>query len=75
MCHSLPYMEIPDMGVGQVLLRRNFQNRRVGFMNMWCGAAGIEGIKVETGNFQTHMQVALENDGPVTLLLDSKKLF
>lgn len=32
--------EIPDMGVGQVLLRRNFQNRRVGFMNMWCGAAG-----------------------------------
>ena len=35
----------------------------------------IEGIKVETGNFQTHMQVALENDGPVTLLLDSKKLF
>ena len=23
-----------------VLLRRNFQNRRVGFMNMWCGAAG-----------------------------------
>ena len=34
-----------------------------------------EGIKVETGNFQTHMQVALENDGPVTLLLDSKKLF
>ena len=35
----------------------------------------IEGIKVETGNFQTHMQVALENDGPVTLLLDSEKLF
>ena len=34
-----------------------------------------EGIKVETGNFQTYMQVALENDGPVTLLLDSKKLF
>ena len=35
----------------------------------------IEGIKVETGNFQTYMQVALENDGPVTLLLDSEKLF
>ena len=34
-----------------------------------------EGIKVETGNFQTYMQVALENDGPVTLLLDSEKLF
>ena len=37
---NLSLMEIPDMGVGQVLLRRNFQNRRVGFMNMWCGAAG-----------------------------------
>lgn len=34
-----------------------------------------KGIKVETGNFQTYMQVALENDGPVTLILDSKKVF
>ena len=33
------------------------------------------GLTVETGRFQTHMQVSLCNDGPVTLLLDSKKLF
>ena len=33
------------------------------------------GIRVETGRFQTHMQVSLCNDGPVTLLLDSKKTF
>ena len=33
------------------------------------------GVKVDTGKFQTHMQVALVNDGPVTILLDSKKLF
>lgn len=33
------------------------------------------GITVETGRFQTHMQVELCNDGPVTLLLDSKKGF
>ncbi|OSI07834.1 D-tyrosyl-tRNA(Tyr) deacylase [Neisseria animaloris] len=32
-------------------------------------------IPVETGRFQTHMQVDLCNDGPVTLLLDSQKLF
>lgn len=32
-------------------------------------------IEVQTGRFQTHMQVHLCNDGPVTLLLDSKKLF
>ena len=33
------------------------------------------GIRVETGRVRTHMQVSLCNDGPVTLLLDSKKLF
>lgn len=33
------------------------------------------GLTVETGKFQTHMQVELCNDGPVTLLLDSQKLF
>jgi D-tyrosyl-tRNA(Tyr) deacylase len=30
---------------------------------------------VETGEFQAHMEVALVNDGPVTLLLDSKRMF
>lgn len=33
------------------------------------------GVKTETGRFQTHMMVELVNDGPVTLLLDSNKLF
>lgn len=31
-----------------------------------------KGLAVETGAFQAHMQVALVNDGPVTLILDSK---
>ncbi len=30
---------------------------------------------VETGRFRTHMAVELVNDGPVTLLLDSRKEF
>ncbi len=34
-----------------------------------------QGIAVETGRFQAHMEVSLVNDGPVTLLLDSQKLF
>ena len=34
-----------------------------------------EGIKVETGVFGAHMVVDIENDGPVTLILDSKKNF
>jgi len=33
------------------------------------------GIKVETGKFQAMMDVELINDGPVTILLDSKKEF
>lgn len=31
--------------------------------------------RVETGKFQAYMDVTLINDGPVTLLLDSKKAF
>ena len=34
-----------------------------------------QGIHVETGRFQTHMDVSLVNDGPVTLLVDSRKAF
>lgn len=34
-----------------------------------------EGLEIVTGVFQTEMQVALINDGPVTMLLDSEKLF
>lgn len=33
------------------------------------------GVRVETGVFQTHMSVELVNDGPVTILLDSDKIF
>jgi D-tyrosyl-tRNA(Tyr) deacylase len=33
------------------------------------------GLVVETGTFQAHMDVRLLNDGPVTLLLDSQRLF
>ena len=32
-------------------------------------------IHVETGRFRTEMQVSLVNDGPVTILLDSEKVF
>ena len=32
-------------------------------------------VRVETGVFQAHMSVEIVNDGPVTILLDSDKLF
>ena len=33
------------------------------------------GLTVETGRFRAEMQVALINDGPVTILMDSTKAF
>ena len=33
------------------------------------------GVKTETGIFGAHMDVSLVNNGPVTILLDSKKVF
>ena len=33
------------------------------------------GLRVETGEFQAMMQVSLVNDGPATILLDSRKTF
>lgn len=38
-------------------------------------AVADRGLKVETGKFRAHMEVGLVNDGPVTVLLDSRKLF
>jgi D-aminoacyl-tRNA deacylase len=32
-------------------------------------------IKVQTGEFGANMQVVLQNDGPVTIILDSRELF
>ncbi|GHT74303.1 D-aminoacyl-tRNA deacylase [Spirochaetia bacterium] len=34
-----------------------------------------QGLPCESGVFQTHMKVAYTNNGPVTILLDSKKNF
>jgi D-aminoacyl-tRNA deacylase len=31
------------------------------------------GVEVATGEFQAHMEVELTNDGPVTILLDSRR--
>ena len=34
-----------------------------------------QGLTVETGVFGVHMDVSVANDGPVTLLVDTKKVF
>ncbi|MBQ8152035.1 MAG: D-tyrosyl-tRNA(Tyr) deacylase [Firmicutes bacterium] len=43
--------------------------------NLVCDMIRENGLHVETGVFQTHMDVEIHNDGPVTILLDSKKDF
>lgn len=37
--------------------------------------ARASGLKVETGRFQQYMQLEIHNDGPVTILLDSREKF
>jgi D-tyrosyl-tRNA(Tyr) deacylase len=41
----------------------------------FVAAVGTRGIRIATGQFGAQMQVALVNNGPFTLLLDSHKLF
>jgi D-tyrosyl-tRNA(Tyr) deacylase len=38
-------------------------------------ALQARGVRIATGVFQTHMSLEIVNDGPVTILLDSDKLF
>lgn len=38
----------------------------------FCQLCRAQGVMVATGRFRTHMSVSLVNDGPVTLLLDTK---
>jgi len=46
-----------------------------GFYNDFIREVQKQGIRVSCGAFQKMMDISLINDGPVTFLLDSKKLF
>ena len=43
--------------------------------NLFVAEARTSGLKVETGRFQQYMHVEIHNDGPVTILLDSREKF
>ena len=45
------------------------------FYNQLCMELEHAGLQVARGVFRAHMQVSLVNDGPVTILLDSRKQF
>jgi D-tyrosyl-tRNA(Tyr) deacylase len=69
------------------LLADTRKGRRPGFSNAaspetaeelfgeFVRQARATGLKVETGRFQQYMQGEIHNDGPVTILLDSKDKF
>ena len=46
-----------------------------GLFEQFVAQARATGLKVETGRFQQYMQVEIHNDGPVTILLDSREKF
>lgn len=41
----------------------------------FCVSLASKGIRVETGRFREIMRISCVNEGPVTILLDSKKAF
>ena len=43
--------------------------------NYFVAQTSATGLKVETGRFQQYMQVEIHNDGPVTIILDSREKF
>ncbi len=47
----------------------------VNLYNTFVAEVRGRGVTVATGRFQEHMDVELVNDGPVTLLVDSRKEF
>ena len=49
--------------------------KAVYFYEQLCELLAKKGLPVARGKFQAKMKVKIENDGPVTILLDSRKLF
>jgi len=41
--------------------------------NQFVEQVRARGLKVETGRFQAHMLVEINNDGPVTIFIDSRE--
>jgi D-tyrosyl-tRNA(Tyr) deacylase len=69
------------------LLANTRRGRRPGFtdaappeiaeklFNQFVEQVKLTGLKVETGIFQAHMHVEINNDGPVTIMIDSRERF
>ncbi len=49
--------------------------RAEALFEQFCAECRSRGARVETGRFRTHMSVSLDNDGPVTILVDTQRAF
>ena len=49
--------------------------RAKAFYEMFVELLKDSNLKIQTGEFGAHMKVDIQNDGPVTLIIDSKKKF
>ena len=49
--------------------------RAEALFEQFCAECRTRGAQVETGRFRTQMRVTLDNDGPVTILIDTKRAF
>ena len=56
-------------------IRAGAPSQAEGIYNRAVEAFRRTGVPVKTGIFQADMQVSSVNDGPVTILLDSRRLF
>jgi D-aminoacyl-tRNA deacylase len=43
------------------------------FYNKFAGRLAENGLRIATGKFGSHMMIHLVNDGPVTIILDSRR--
>ena len=62
-------------GLRPSFIRAARPEQAIPLYNAYCEGLRAAGLRVAEGEFQARMRVSLVNDGPVTILLDSKRSF
>lgn len=62
-------------GLRPSFIRAARPEQALALYNAYCAGLRAAGLEVAEGEFQSHMRVTLVNEGPVTILLDSRRVF